>query len=191
MQVENYDVMTTLNLHTKVNEKGEKVVPLDLVKYILRYYFDYPVRGKRRQCFMERNVNGDISIGTVYPDKTRDLNIGVEKRIFIDKMDAGTYIESAAIYKAIEEVATQIGLALIDKDQVRLYVKTRDASDMPFDNILQAIVQARFMFNAYQPDSDILSEQTNLWSHQTDRIKKMVSEMFEEKRKEYDLGCES
>ena len=188
MQVENYDVMTTLNLHTKVNEKGEKVVPLDVVKYILRYYFNYPVRGKRRQYFMERGANGDISVGTVYPDKTRDLSIDVEKRIFFDELDAGTYVERAAIYKAIEEIATQIGLALIDKDQVKLYVKTRDVPDMPYDNIMQAIVQARFMFNAYQPDSDILNEQTNLWSFQTDQVKKMVSEVFEEKRKEHELG---
>ena len=188
MQVENYDVMNTLNLHTKVNEKGEKVVPLDVVKYILRYYFNYPVRGKRIQYFMERNVNGDISVRTVYPDKTKDLSIDVGKRVLFDKMDAGTYVERAAIYKAIEEIATQIGLALINKDQVKLYVMTRDDPDMPLDDILQAIVKARFMFNAYQPDSDILDEQTNLWSFQTDQVKKMVSEIFEEKRKEYDLG---
>ena len=185
MQVENYEIYKTLEEVATINEKGEKVVPVNYVKYLLRYYFDYPVRSKRRRYFMEKDINGDLCTGTIYPDKTRDIDIGVKKRILINKFDKGTIVEREAIYRAIEEVATQIGLALIDKNQAKLYIMVTD--DWPLEqheNISQVIVLGKFKFNAYLSDSEMIKTPMFEDLAEKSKIKKMVSELFEEKQKE-------
>lgn len=185
MLIDNYDILDTLEEHAEINEEGKKVIPINYVKYMLQYYFNYPVHSKEKRALMTRNVDGDIKFGRAYPDKTIDVSIEAQKKVIFESIDLGTEVEKAAVYKAIEEIATQIGLALMDKDLIKLYVMNKDYPEGDIlDGLTEAIVKGYCMFNAYLPDNEILKGEPFSKYLQYNRIHKMISEMFEKKKSE-------
>lgn len=186
MLIDNYDILDTLEEHAEVNEEGKKVIPINYVIYILQYYFKYPVHSKEKRALMTRNVDGDIKFGRAYPDKTIDVSIEAQKKVIFESIDLGTEAEKAAVYKAIEEIATQIGLALMDKDLIKLYVMKKDYSDGDaLNGLTEEIVKGCCMFNAYLQDNEMLKRELFGEYLQHNRIHKMISEMFEKKKSEY------